>query len=138
MSNKKLNPKHLELKLQAYNKALLNVQNKKRSVTNDIVTIKSNPGVLNDLNATDQQKREDNCAIIHWENLLKAMEVSKVYTPEQIKFFRDNSQVQLLLQFILRKQDQANIELQKQLTDEIKELQKQFKIAEIASQKMAS
>jgi hypothetical protein len=138
MSQKKMNPKQLEMKLHAYNKALMQVQNKKRSVTNSIVTINSDPGVLNDLNSTSQQKADSNCVVIHWENLLKTMEESKVYTPEQVEFFKSNSQVQLLLQFILKKHDQANIELQKQLGDEIQKLQQQFKIAEIASQKMAS
>jgi hypothetical protein len=138
MSQKKINPKHLEMKLQAYNKALMQVQNKKRSVTNSIVTVNSDPGVLNNPNSTDQEKAANNCVIIHWENLLKTMEESKVYTSEQIEFFKSNSQVQLLLQFILKKHDQANIELQKQLTSEIQKLQEQFKIAEIAKQNVAA
>lgn len=126
--SQQINPHLLKQKMEAYQKATREMTSKSRVVSDGIVTIKTNPSVLHNPNATEQDKLETNCTIVHFESLEKAWDQMDIDTND----LSNADIMRIKIQYVMRSYDTLNIKLQTQMADEIIKLKKQLGLDKLA------
>jgi hypothetical protein len=126
--SQQINPHLLKQKMEAFQKASREMSSKSRVVSDGIVTIKTNPGILHSPNASEQEKLEANCTVIHFENLEKAWDQMDIDTND----LSNADIMRIKIQYVMRSYDTLNIKLQTQMADDVIKLKKQLGLDKLA------